>query len=343
VVTHDCLDTTQRQLLSNFPTVTVVSIPERQRCSWAEALNRGAQATDEYAILCFLEPAVQLAPDFADRVLATLPSNGFLVSEDRNSSCDCTIVCRKRDFVRVGGFDDSFLDPGQTIFELGDRLSSTGLVETPIPKHLVSHRCPDGVLFPDFVLGDAATSLSIQRAYRRVKAVLLSETGGLLPPMKTLREIYWTIAAPRLRERGLTPNIAPAHVGYHEQMGYVLSRLVKGVSSHANESRPLAQIPPPLLGKPFTQVVANQVSPVEVEFLTEGKLYVLVGTDWEGHRPAIEWLSSQGYREPLPALTTAVGTAFEVWSVIGVTGTQLVIPTQVMLVADYLMAIHDRN
>ena len=119
-------------------------------------------------------------------------------------------------------------------------------------------------------------------------------------------------------------------------MGYVVAQLDHGVSSHTNLPSPLAQIPGPLAGKPFTQVVAYQVSPIEVDFQSDGKVYVLVGTDWYGYRPMTQWLATAGYREPLPALTTALGNTFEIWSVIGEAGERVIIPTQAMLVADQL-------
>lgn len=129
------------------------------------------------------------------------------------------------------------------------------------------------------------------------------------------------------------PDVADAEVSFHETMGYAVTRLQAGVSSHVNLDRPLAAIPAPLAGKPFTQVVAYRAGPVEVEFLTPGKLYVLVETGWYGYQPAVEWLAGSGYREALPAVTTAPGTSFEVWSLVGKAGERAVIPTQAMLVA----------
>ncbi len=95
-------------------------------------------------------------------------------------------------------------------------------------------------------------------------------------------------------------------------------------------------MPPPLAGRCFTQVVACSVSPVDVRFLTAGKLYVLVGTDWSGYGPAVDWLRERGFREGIPPLETGCGTAFEVWSLVGAAGEEVVLPTQVMLVSDNL-------
>jgi hypothetical protein len=116
-------------------------------------------------------------------------------------------------------------------------------------------------------------------------------------------------------------------------MGYTVVHLEPGASSHNNDSRPFEYIPPLLAGSPFTQVVACSESPVEIEFLQSGRLYILVGTDWAGSRKAMEWLRESASYDFVPALKTRCGTAFEVWSLMGETGDRFTIPTQVALVA----------
>jgi hypothetical protein len=142
---------------------------------------------------------------------------------------------------------------------------------------------------------------------------------------------------PHPSARGPAPEVPCAGVAFRESMGYTVERLRPGVSSHNNSSRPFAAVPEPLWGLPFTQVVAYCVSPVEVEFLTPGKLYVLVGNDWDGHQPAVAWLSEAGFREALPFVASEGGIGFEVWSLVAEAGERFLIPTQVMLVADDLV------
>jgi hypothetical protein len=120
-------------------------------------------------------------------------------------------------------------------------------------------------------------------------------------------------------------------------MGYTIAQLSPGASSHNNDPRPFGEIPDMLAGRSFTQVVACSVSPVEVEFLSTGKLYILVGMDWEGYHPATTWLRERGDREALPPVVTRRGNAFEVWSLEGREREGFVIPTQVMLVAEHLV------
>jgi hypothetical protein len=337
LVDYSCPDGVEAWVREHQPAATVVRVPGRRRYHAAEALNRGADAAEDDAILCFLDPDVVVTPDFSDRILADLPEHGFLVPDpaDAEHGAADLLVCRKSDFRRAGGYDEVLLDPGSDHADLAHRLRLAGLQERRFPRALVSRVAGGGGSHP-WVLGDAATSTAVQAAYCRAKAAILAETGATSPPASALREIYRTIARHALRERGLTPNVPGAEVAFGETMGYAVASLETGVSSHTNDVRPLAAIPAPLAGKPFTQVVAYHVSPIDVEFLTPGKLYVLVGTDWYGYGPLTQWLSSAGYREPLPALTTARGTTFEVWSVVGDAGERLVIPTQVMLVAEQL-------
>jgi 2-O-methyltransferase len=133
------------------------------------------------------------------------------------------------------------------------------------------------------------------------------------------------------------PNLPCASVAFRESMGYTIARLEVGASSHNNDPRPFAAVPAPLAGLEFTQVVSMSVSPVEVEFITAGKLYALVGNDWEGYYPATTWLVEEGFKEDLPLVETRRGNAFEVWSLVGEAGRRFVIPTQVMLAADRLV------
>jgi hypothetical protein len=105
-----------------------------------------------------------------------------------------------------------------------------------------------------------------------MKAATLDETGGNSISTMTRREIYSGIAHRHLSARGLSPDVPCATVAFRESMGYTLAQLEIGVSSHNNEPRPFTAIPEPLAGLPFTQVVASVVSPIEVEFLTIGKV-----------------------------------------------------------------------
>ncbi|HEY2031777.1 MAG TPA: hypothetical protein VGH20_21440 [Myxococcales bacterium] len=132
---------------------------------------------------------------------------------------------------------------------------------------------------------------------------------------------------------GPTPAAPLAAVRFRESMGYTVARFAPGASSHNNDARPFQSVPEPLRGRPFTQVVAWRASPLEVEFRSGGKVYVLVGTDWNGYLPATEFLRAHGHREPLPDVWTGRGTSFEVWSLMGSAGERVSLPTQVMLVA----------
>ena len=136
---------------------------------------------------------------------------------------------------------------------------------------------------------------------------------------------------------GPPPSVPCAAVAFRETMGYTIETLDVGASSHNNDHLPFQSIPEPLRGRKFTQVVSFSASEIEIEFLSAGKLYVLVGTDWGGHEPATNWLRQTGYKEDLSLARTGRDTAFEIWSLVAEAGERFVIPTQVMLVSDHLV------
>jgi hypothetical protein len=132
-----------------------------------------------------------------------------------------------------------------------------------------------------------------------------------------------------------------ATVAFRERMGYTLATLETGVSTHNNDRRPVIALPAALAGLRFTQVVSCQSAPVEIEFRSAGRLYVLAAPGWEGYASAVAFLDDAGWREPMDPLRTATGTVFEPWSLAGEAGERLVVPTQVMLASAELLRLAD--
>ena len=130
-----------------------------------------------------------------------------------------------------------------------------------------------------------------------------------------------------------------ATVAFRETMGYTLARLECGASTHNNDPRPLVSVPSELGGMQFTQVVSCHSAPVEIEFRTPGRLFVLAAPGWEGYAPAAAFLDDVGWREPIEPLRTGNGTLFEPWCLAAKAGERLVIPTQVMLAATELIRL----
>ncbi len=166
---------------------------------------------------------------------------------------------------------------------------------------------------------------------RELEAMLAPHLGGLVP-RGLRRELRRALAA----LVDVPVEAAMAHVGFRERMGYTLAPLDLGVSSHNNDARPISFVPAPLSGKRFTQVVSDDAAPVEIEFQSGGRLYVLAARGWDGFTPAAAFLDAAGWREPMDPLRTHDGTTFEVWSLVAGAGERLVVPTQVMLVSDQL-------
>jgi hypothetical protein len=340
LVDYSCPDDAGHWVRAHHPNISVAAVGGRTRFRGAEARNRGAAAVDDDGIICFLDADICVAHGFSDYVLTHLEEGVFLVPDRRGPGFDSALVCRKTDFNRAHGFDEVFLDWGEEGADLRAALRRSGLAECSFPASLLSHLGPHDKTASSFrVVQDEETNRAIHAAYRRVKTAILDETSGNSVSTMALREIYSAIARRHLSARGLTPHMSCAGVAFRETMGYTIARLEIGVSSHNNDPRPFTAIPESLVGLPFTQVVASVVSPVEVEFLTTGKLFVLVGNDWDGSYSAKAWLCQTGFREGLPLLTTSRGTGFEVWSLVGEAGERFVLPTQVMLVAEHLVKV----
>jgi hypothetical protein len=336
-VDYACPDGAGAWVRGRFPRATVVDVAERRAFNAAEARNAGAAAADADAVLCFLDADVAVVPGFADAVLSRYDPRSFLVPDARGPGLDSALVCGRAAFDRVGGFDTHYLGWGAESDDVRAALARAGLIERTFSAALLA-RAPRQSMRASFPpLPDGALVAAINGAYRRLKDAIVAEVGDGVS-RASLREIQRAIAHRRLVERGAIPDVPCAAVAFREQMGYTVARLGPGVSSHNNDRRPFEEVPSPLVGLAYTQVVASRVSPIRVELRGGGKLYVLVGTDWDGYHPATAFLREHGYREHLPALRTGRGTGFEVWSLVGEAGDRWELPTQVMLVARELVA-----
>ena len=339
LVDYACPDGAAAWVRANHPGVAIVAVTDRRSFNAAEARNLGAAAADGDAVLCFLDADVAVAPGFSEAVLASFDPDCFLIPAGSGPGLDSALICARAAFERVGGYDVNYHGPGAESADLRATLKRAGLAERTFPASLLSHgeSHPTAVRARFCSFGDPALASAADAGYRRVKDAIATEVGDGVS-RAALREIRRAITHRKLVERGLVPDAPCAAVAFREAMGYTVARLHPGASSHNNDARPFEEIPAPLAGLAFTQVVASRVSPVSVEFRASGKLYVLVGTDWYGYRPATTFLREYGYREPLPHVRTRRGTGFEVWSLVGETGEALELPTQVMLAARELVA-----
>jgi hypothetical protein len=344
LVDYACPEGSGAWTRAHHPRATVVAVADRRVFSAADARNAGAAAADGDAVLCFLDADVLVAPDFAAAVLDRFEDGSFLIPDASGPGLDSVLICRRAAFDSAGGFDPLYLGWGAKTVDLRVALGTAGLRAKTFPSSLLAHRPPPvvgaaaaGARRSFAPLGDPALTGAINDSYRRIKSAVAAEVGSGIS-RASLREIQRAIVHRKQVERGLVPDAPCAAIAFREAMGYTVARLQPGASSHNNDRRPFEAIPSLLDGLAFTQVVASRVSPVKVEFRGAGKLYVLVGTDWDGYQPATAFLREHGYRERLPAVRTGRGTGFEVWSLVGEVGDQVELPTQVMLVARELVA-----
>jgi hypothetical protein len=191
-----------------------------------------------------------------------------------------------------------------------------------------SHGCED---FPSHRTRSANAAVADRLV--ELAALLKPHVGGRLP--HALRaELRRALVAQALTRPPADLPFATAVV--RESMGYGLSRVASGISTHINDSRPLVTWPKQLGGLMFTQVVANRSDSVELRFTERGKLFVLVSPGWEGYEPAARFLNQAGWKQPIEPLRAADGTVFEPWLLVAEAGERLVIPTQVMVASEAL-------
>jgi hypothetical protein len=338
LVDYSCPEEAGKWVRHHHRSVTVVSVGDRVRFNGSEARNRGAAAVDDDGVICFLDADMSGAPGLSEHILNSFEPGSFMVPDLQGPGFDSAVVCAKADLDRVGGFDEVLLDWGDERALIKAAFRRSGMSERVFPASLLSpvgrgDACSNVLR----VIRDREVGRSVNAGYQRAKSAIIDETGPEAVPSTVLREIYRAVMRRHLADSGQSPDLPCAIIAFRESMGYTVARLEVGVSSHNNDSRPFSTIPESLAGLEFTQVVAYSISPVEIEFVTSGKLYVLVGNDWYGYDVARAWLSNAGFREPLPLVETSPGPAFEVWSLMGDAGDSCVLPTQVVLVASQLM------
>ena len=181
------------------------------------------------------------------------------------------------------------------------------------------------------------TECMVEARCREIETLLTRPLGGALP--RGLRRELLRAVGARTRGPERPADDPLAVVAFREPMGYTLARIECGVSTHNNDPRPLVSIPTELAGLQFTQVVSCHSAPVEIEFRTRGRLYVLAAPGWEGYAPSVAFLDDAGWREPIEPLRTACGTIFEPWCLAADAGERLVTNTQVMLASAELIRI----
>lgn len=317
-------------LRERCPDAAVIAPPAGRRAGGAAARNEGASVAEPGGVVCFVEPGMAPARGLAREVLARSAAGAFLVPDGPGPALDGVLASPRDALAAAGGLDEAFRGFGEEVLELRARLQARGVERRALPAALLGDVAPSTGT-PDGAVVDA------HRAYRRALAAVRDEAPGVELSPEVRAALYDAVARARRRARLRVAAPGPAAAAFRERMGYRVAPFAAGTSSHVNDARPIERVPAALEGLVCTQVVACSTSPVEIEFLTPGTLYVLVGTDWDGHRVASRWLEGEGAREPLPPVRTSRGTEFEVWSIVGDAGDRVVAPTQVMLVGASLV------
>jgi hypothetical protein len=333
VVNYSRADGTSDWVAEQYPRTYVLRCDGQSRFREANARNRGAAVAHDDGVLCFVDTGVIVASEFSSHILARIRPGTFLVPDDAGQGSCSTLVCHKADFDKAGAFDEAFVDASEAVADLRRTLCRAGLNEEQFSASMLQHLYAEN---PDeSAHSKRGKTLQMEVAYRRSKEAAIDIPLNLGCFEAALHD--WECA--RSTTEDANEEVKCAAVAFHETMGYTIARLEAGATSHNNDLRPFAALPVGLKGRQYTQVVSCSTSTIDIEFLSSGKLYVLVGTDWDGHRMAAAWLREVGQREMMPPVLTHRHTAFEVWSLRGEAGDRLTAPTQVMLVASYLKRV----
>lgn len=138
VVDYSCPQHTKDWVSNNFPSVKVVSVEGRTSFDLAKARNVGVPATTgEW--LCFIDADVTVVPEFGGVVTKLLRPGHFYRDSRRNKpGYNGFVICARRDFDLVGGYDERCVDYGWEDSEFYENLIYRGVIESFIPDNLIS-------------------------------------------------------------------------------------------------------------------------------------------------------------------------------------------------------------
>lgn len=187
VVDYDCPQDTKAWVGRHHPEVRVVHVQPRPEFNASEARNRGAlAATTEW--LCFMDADVVVAPNFHKGVRPLLDTPCFVRFGRLTPGLS---LCRREDFVSIGGFDETFRGWGCEDDDFLTRLRLHRVAEKAAPPQLVAiidHS--DERRMSHRAFRDRWLSLRINGLYFQIKTDLARQLGLVELPKTELRSIY---------------------------------------------------------------------------------------------------------------------------------------------------------
>ncbi len=218
VVDYSCPERCGEWVEANYPQVRVVRVEGKTLFNQCIARNAGGK-TVEAEWICFRDADVVLAPSFAEQVVPLLrPGSFYLASSLDDPSLTGTCICARRDFERIGGYDEVYQGWGDADLDFYAALETVGIKVDRFPSALLQHVPHDDEARTQFYeIKERRLSLAINRLYRLVKFDLLRLTGKALP-LQERKSLYGTVSGairsmkPEDRQRALTINLGPLRV-----------------------------------------------------------------------------------------------------------------------------------
>ncbi|MCZ2343215.1 MAG: polysaccharide pyruvyl transferase family protein [Bacteroidales bacterium] len=177
VVDYSCPQGTGDWVESLDPSVTVVRILGESRFHLARARNQGSRlATTPW--ICFLDADIVVRPEFATTVLPQLTSGVYYRPDPIvEGTCGLVIIAR-RDFDRVGGYDECYRGYGGEDRDLYQGLEQWKIRPGSFPAGCVAHIAHDDRRRTEhYDLQDIQTTMMIGRVYRSIKYNLWTRLG----------------------------------------------------------------------------------------------------------------------------------------------------------------------
>ena len=181
VVDYACPDNTADWVAANFPQVTVIRVTGESGFNAARARNLGARAA-KAPWLAFFDADIRWAPEFARKVIPGLQADYFYRAQPVTPQNWGSLICQRRDFEAIDGYDEAFTGWGGEDDDLMMRLALLGRKSAGYSAELIDeipHDEAARVRFHD--IKDRALQHRINMLYMQAKLDLSRLLGGPLP------------------------------------------------------------------------------------------------------------------------------------------------------------------
>ena len=185
VVDYGCPQGTGDWVSNNYPTVSVIRVDDDPGFCLPRARNLGAQKSSA-SWLCFIDADVKVTPGWIRWMEDNLETGRFYragkIDGVRILDTWGTVLCSRKGFFGIGGYDEAFRGWGGEDDDLYERLKIAGYSESEYPARFVDaikHDDLERTLFHD--VKEKRLQLFVNRFYTEAKLDLMKIIGRELP------------------------------------------------------------------------------------------------------------------------------------------------------------------